>query len=120
MSGLDKKRVPEAVNAIKDELKKTLRSRVTAEELRRAKDHIRGRTMLAFEDSATQAEWYGKQWLFQKKIETPDERMKRFEKVTAAAVQHVARKIFRPQSMALSVIGPFGKKDNVTKLIRWN
>ena len=119
MSGLDKKRVPEAVAAILAELKKTMKAPVTSEELRRAKDHIRGRTMLAFEDSATQAEWYGKQWLFQKKVETPEEKMKRFEKVTAAQIKKVAQKIFRPEMMAGAAIGPFGKKVNVEKLLRW-
>lgn len=119
LSGLDKKRVPEAVKAILDEVKKTIKTPVTAEELRRAKDHIRGRTMLAFEDSATQAEWYGKQWLFQKKTETPEEKMKRFEKVTAGQVKRVAQQIFRPELMASAVIGPFGKKEHVEKLMMW-
>ncbi len=75
--------------------------------------------MLAFEDSATQAEWYAKQWLFQKKAETPEEKMKRFEKVTAAQILKVAKKIFRPEVMASAVIGPFGTKENVKKLFVW-
>jgi len=118
-AGLEKKRFHEAVKAIILELKKTLRSDVTAEELRRAKDHIRGKTMLAFEDSANQADWYGRQWLFQKKVETPDERMKRFESVTPAQIRAVAKKIFRPETMAAAVIGPFGEKQHVAKLIVW-
>ena len=119
LAGLDKKRMDEAVESILAEVKKTKMSLVTTEELRRAKDHIRGRTMLAFEDSATQAEWYAKQWLFQKKVETPEERMRRFEKVTSRHIQRVAKAIFRPEIMASAVIGPFGKKENVTKLITW-
>jgi predicted Zn-dependent peptidase len=119
MSGLDKSRVKEAVTAITAELKKTIKTPVTAEELRRAKDHIRGRTMLAFEDSAMQAEWYGKQWLFQKKVENPEERMKRYEKVTAAQIKNVAKQIFRPEKMALAAIGPFGKKEHVESLMMW-
>ena len=119
MAGLDKKRMPEAIAALYAEIKKTTKSLVTSEELRRAKDNIRGRTMLAFEDSATQAEWYGKQWLFRKKVETPEERMKRFEKVTAADIRRVAKVIFRPEAMASAVIGPFGKKEQVAKMLAW-
>lgn len=118
-AGLEKKRFSEAVRAIVGELKKLIRSGVTAEELRRAKDHIRGKTTLAFEDSATQAEWYGKQWLFQKKCETPEERMKRYDKVTRADVRNAAKAIFRPERMAAAVIGPFGKKEQAKKLVRW-
>jgi predicted Zn-dependent peptidase len=118
-AGLEKKRFTEATQAIVAELKKITRTDVTAEELRRAKDHIRGKTTLAFEDSATQADWYGRQWLFQHKVETPEERMKRFESVTPAHIKAVAKKIFRPQSMATAIIGPFGKKETVSKLFSW-
>ncbi len=118
-AGLDKKRFKEAVTAIVAELKKLIKDGVTTEELRRAKDHVRGKTTLAFEDSAVQAEWYGKQWLFQRKVETPEERMRRYEKVTRADVRRIAKQLFVPQHMASAVIGPFGAKQNVTKLITW-
>lgn len=117
LSGLDKQRVPEAVSAILAELTKTTKTRITSEELRRAKDHLRGRTALAFEDSATQAAWYGKQWLFEKRVETPEEKMKRFEAVTSSHIKHVAQTLFRREVMAVAVIGPFGKKENVQKLV---
>ncbi|MFZ2804700.1 MAG: pitrilysin family protein [Patescibacteria group bacterium] len=119
MAGLDKKRVPEAVKAIIHELKSVVKDGVTAEELRRAKDNVRGRTMLAFEDSATQAEWYGKQWLFQAKLETPEERMQRFDRVSRTQVHGLAKRMFREEHMAASVIGPFGSKSAVDKLFRW-
>lgn len=118
-AGLDKKRVKEAIDAIVIELKKILKHGVTAEELRRAKDHIRGRTMLSFEDSATQAEWYGRQWLFRKKLETPDERMAEFERVTAKHIKALAQKIFRPELMAIALIGPLGTREQVEKLVHW-
>jgi len=118
-AGLEKKRFHEAFKAIMAEVRKTLRSRVTAEELRRAKDHIRGKTLLAFEDSANQADWYGRQWLFRHKVETPEERMKRFEAVTSAQIARVAKRIFRKESMAVAVIGPFGKKSELKKKITW-
>lgn len=119
MSGLDKKRVTEATEVIFKEIKKITRSPVAAEELKRAKDHVRGRTMLAFEDSATQAEWYGRQWLFERKIKSPEERMRQIDAVTAKQIQTLAKQIFRQERMAGSVIGPFGKKEHVTKLFQW-
>jgi predicted Zn-dependent peptidase len=116
MSGLDKTRVDEAVKVIWSELKKTTKELVKPEELRRAKDHVRGKLMLAFEDSATQADWYGKQWIFQKSIETPEQRLAKLEKVTAADIRRVAKSIFNPDKMASAVIGPFESKDKVKKL----
>lgn len=118
MSGLDKARVPEAVEVIWKELLKTTASAVSPEELRRAKDHIRGKLMLAFEDSSAQADWYGKQWLFRKKIKTPEERLKELEAVTAADIKRVAKRIFVPAHRAVAVIGPFENKQAVEKIFR--
>ncbi len=116
MSGLDKTRVDEAVKVIWAELKKTTEELVKPDELRRAKDHIRGKLTLAFEDSSTQADWYGKQWIYEGKIETPEQKLKRIEKVTAADIRRVAKEIFQPKRMASALIGPFESKDKVKKL----
>ncbi len=116
MSGLDKTRVDEAVKVIWSELKKTTKELVKPEELRRAKDHVRGKLTLAFEDSATQADWFGKQWIFQKNVETPEDRLRRLEKVTSADIRRVAKQIFNTDKMAAAVIGPFESKDKVKKL----
>ena len=118
-AGLDKTKFGEAVEAIFRELKNVVKSGVTAEELQRAKDFIRGQTVLAFEDSSFQAGWYGKDWLFRKRLETPDERMKRFAKVTKAEIKATAELLFRPEHMATAVIGPFSSLKKVKKLITW-
>ncbi|OGL79289.1 hypothetical protein A3E39_02190 [Candidatus Uhrbacteria bacterium RIFCSPHIGHO2_12_FULL_60_25] len=119
MAGLDKKRVREALTTIKAELKKVVSSGVTADELRRAKDHVRGKLTLAFEDSSFQADWYGKQWMFRKELETPDDRMRRLERATVADVKRVARAILRPAAMASAVIGPFASKKTLAKMFVW-
>ncbi len=119
LAGLDKTRMPEAIKAIIHELKDVAKNGITDEELKRAKDNIRGRVTLAFEDSAAQAEWYGKDWLFRGRVETPEERMRRFAKVTKQDVQKLAKQIFDPAHMATAVIGPYRTKDQVQKMIRW-
>lgn len=115
-AGLDKSRLSEAVLAILTELKHAVRSQVTREELRRAKDHLHGHTMLAFENSAVQAEWYGRQWTFLKELQTPEEKMKLVERVTAGQIQRVAKQILRSDHLAAAVIGPF-TKNAITRLI---
>jgi predicted Zn-dependent peptidase len=116
MSGLEKTRVEEAVQVIWGELKKMTAKLVDAEELKNAKDHLRGKMMLAFEDSSTSADWYGKQWIFQKKMLTPEQRLKMIDAVTAADIREVAKKIFKPEQMASAVIGPFESKEQVKKM----
>ncbi|MEI7511939.1 MAG: pitrilysin family protein [Candidatus Uhrbacteria bacterium] len=116
MLGLDKTRMEEALKVIWDELNKISTKPVSADELRRAKDHVRGKLTLALEDSSAYADWYGRQWLFQKKQESPEQRLKRLEAVTSADIKRLAAQLFRKEHMAAAVIGPLGEKKNVEKL----
>ena len=114
--GLDHGRVDEALKTVWTELKKISTKPVSADELRRAKDHVRGRLTLALEDSSAYADWYGRQWLFQKKQESPEQRLKRIEAVTPADIKKLAATMFRKEHMAAAAIGPLGKKSHVERL----
>jgi predicted Zn-dependent peptidase len=118
-AGLDRARMAEAVKTIFAELKRIRSTPVNAEELRRAKDHIRGKLMLAFEDSATQADWYGRQWMFRGTLETPEQQMRALERVRASDIQRVAKQLFQKSHMACAVIGPFAKKEALAKMFDW-
>lgn len=119
LTGLDKTRIKEAVKVIWDELRKIATEPVGADELRRAKDHVRGKLTLALEDSSSYADWYGRQWIFQKKAETPEARLKRLEAVTPSDIRKLAAELFQKRHMAAAVIGPFGTKKNVEKLFKF-
>lgn len=116
-AGLDKTRLPEALGAIWNELKKMKDAPVGADELRRAKDHIRGKWMLAFEDSANQADWYAKQLIFQGKTISPEERMKAIDAVKASDIRRLAEKMFDEKRLGVSIVGPFKNKKEVEKII---
>lgn len=116
-AGLDKTRLPEALGAIWSELKKMKDTNVSADELRCAKDHVRGKWMLAFEDSATQADWYGKQLIFQGKTASPDERMKAIDAVKASDIRRLAGSMFHEKRIGVSVVGPSKNKKEVEKII---
>jgi predicted Zn-dependent peptidase len=107
LSGLERTRVDEAVRVIWQELQKTVRRSVGREELRRAKDHLRGKLMLAFEDSSNLADWYGKQYLFERKLETAEARLARLDRVTPRDIRTAAKRLFRKDAMAAALIGPF-------------
>lgn len=112
-AGLERTRVKEAVEVIWKELQKVARHGVDADELKRAKDHIRGKLMLAFEDSSAQADWYGRQWVFQRKLETPEVRLKRIDSVKSKDIQAIAKTLFSKKNMAVAVIGPCGKQEEL-------
>ncbi|MSR85618.1 insulinase family protein [Candidatus Uhrbacteria bacterium] len=120
MSGLKKTAVGEASQVILDELKQMIKEKISQEELQRAKDYLRGKLVLAFEDSSSQADWYGKMWLFEHAVVTPEERLQQIDRVTPEDIQTVAKLIFRKQNMASAVIGPFKNAKQVKQLIPSN
>lgn len=105
-AGLDKTRIGDAAEAILGELARIAKTTVGKSELTRAKDNMRGRLMLAFEDSAAQAEWYARQWTFMKELKTPEEQLRDIDRVTAATLRDVAAGILSAPHMAVAAIGP--------------
>lgn len=118
LAGLDKTRLKEAVRIIWKELRDVSQNNVRSEELRRAKDNLHGKMTLALEDSSVYADWYGRQWIFQHKHQSPEQRLKRIEAVRPSDIKRLASELFRKDHMAAAAIGPLGTKKNVEALFR--
>lgn len=116
-AGLDKKRMAEALKVIFNELKKIKKYGVSSQELKKAKDYLRGNLILSLEDSSHLAEFFAKQEILQNKIYTPEEKMKIFDRVTAGDIKKVAKEIFRKELCSLALIGPFNDKKFFEKFI---
>lgn len=108
-AGLDPARLFEALQVIKAEVQRIATEPVTQEELESAKSNLAGRLALSLEDSSAKAEWYGKQFLFNKKIETPEAIIEKIQSVTKGEVLRLAKQIFNMKEMRLAVIGPLPK-----------
>lgn len=115
-AGLDPARLGEALQVIKGEILRLAAEPITKQELADAKSSLSGRLALSLEDSSTQAEWFAKQVMFGKKIQTPDDIVRAFNKVTVKQVQSVAEKILQWDEVRLAAIGPF-TKEQVIKLL---
>ncbi len=117
-AGLEKGKLNDALQVILAELTKLKTTKVGPAELKRAKEYVRGKTILSLEDSDSLASWYGRQALFSKKILTPEEALKKVAAVTADDVKRVAKWLFRPKNMRLAVIGPFKDPKPLAKILR--
>ncbi|MDP2789515.1 MAG: pitrilysin family protein [bacterium] len=117
-AGIDKQRIDQAIPAITAELAKVVRSGVTAEELHRAKEYVKGKFILSLEDSENVAGWLGKQALFQRQVKTDAERIVDFEKVTRRSVEQVARQVLRPSAFRLAIVGPYTDQARFARLLR--
>lgn len=118
-AGVDLKRAEVAIKVILSEFAKLAQKKVADTELKKAKEHIKGRLALAHEDSRTLAFSYGLPQLLEGRIWTDEEIIKRIEKVTAEDVIKVAKDIFKTEKLNLSLIGPFKDEEKFAKILRF-
>jgi len=116
-AGLDKSRIEEAIVTILGELN-GLKAGVTAEELQRAKDFIAGKMALDLEDSMSIAEWYANLELNDRKLMTPQEKLKKIMAVKESDIKKVASDIFDLNRVNLAVVGPFKDDKKFKKLLK--
>lgn len=117
-AGINNLRVEKAVEIILREYKKISEEKVSENELRKAKDYIKGKSILSMEESNAQATFYGSQELTEDRILTLDKKFAKIEAVTINDVQRAARDIFRPEKLNLALIGPFKEKKEFEKILK--
>ena len=93
------------VESIVHEFRDLKESPVPAEELRRAKDHLKGSLMLSLESTSSRMSNLARQEIYFQKFFTLDELVDSIEAVTAEDVQRISNKFFEPEQIALTVLG---------------
>ncbi len=116
-AGVDNKNVEKGILVILREYKKISQKKVPKKELKKAKDFLKGKTTLLLESSEAQASFYGLQELLEKKILTPEEIFTKIDKVTTDDILKVAKDIFQPQKLNLTLIGPFKENEKFYKIL---
>ena len=117
-SGLDKNRIFQAIQIILNELRKIKAKGVSQQELNKAKENIKGKMILALEDSLSVAEWYGNQQLLVGKVKTPEQKIAEIMQITKPDVDRAARKIFQTKKINLALIGPFKYEKDFLRLLK--
>jgi predicted Zn-dependent peptidase len=116
-AGVDRENLRDAIAAVLAQLHRLREEPVLDVELAMAKAYARGRTLLRLEDSGANAGWIGSQLTLTGRILTPDEVLARLDQVTAEDIMQVARRIFRNDSLVLSVVGPVNESDDWSSLL---
>lgn len=117
-SGVARKSVKQALEAILAEMKRMKIEPVTAQELKQAKDFISGKLTLSWEDSETVANYWARQFLLERKLESPDEKLAKIQRVTAKDIQRVAKKLFQTKQLNLVLIGPYASPAPFKRLLK--
>lgn len=117
-AGVDLRRIEDAIAVILAEFVKVAQKKVGPRELKKAKEFIRGRIILAWEDSRTAALGYGADELLEGRIRSLDEYLKRIDEVGAEDVLRLAQFLVTNANLNLAVIGPFKESGKFEKILK--
>ena len=116
-AGIDSNRIEEVVSSVLEEWKKFKLKPVDIKDIKKAKSYITGKLALGLENVHNVARSFAFQELLKRKIETPDEYLKKIKQVTSRDIQKVAEDLLKPQSLNLVLIGPYKNKQKLQKLL---
>ena len=95
----------QVVESITTEFRQLKGDRVGDEELRRAKDHLKGSLMLGLESTASRMSNLARQEMYFGRFFTLDELVESIEAVSAEDVRRIAQTFFDPRQIALTILG---------------
>lgn len=104
-AGLSKENVNLVLDLVTRELYKIRSEGINEEELRRAKDQLKGNFLLSLESVNARMSRLGKSELYLGKVVPPEEVVQRIEEVTAEQVRSLAGAMFRADKLAMATIG---------------
>ncbi len=104
-AGTSPETAAQVVRSIVQEFRELKENAVDPEELRRAKDHLKGSLMLGLESTGSRMYSLARQYMNFGKFFTLDEIIAKIEAVTAEDLTRIARMFFRTDDIALTVLG---------------
>jgi predicted Zn-dependent peptidase len=104
-AGTSVESVGKVVESIIKEFQQLKQETIGEEEVRRAKDHLKGSLMLSLESTSSRMSNLARQEMYFGRFFTLDELVESVEQVTADDVQRIARAFFDPKHIALTVLG---------------
>jgi predicted Zn-dependent peptidase len=98
----------QVVNSVVQEFRELKDDLITIEELRRAKDHLKGSLMLSLESTSSRMSNLARQELYFDRFMSLDEMLDSIESVTREEVQAIAEEFFCNEQIALAMLGRIG------------
>ena len=96
-----------AVSAMIDQLDLLRTDLVPDDELNKAREFLKGRTLLHMEDTFANAQWYGRQEVLNQRVLTVDDVVRSLDAVSAQDIQELATMLLDISELRFAAIGPF-------------
>jgi len=104
-AGTSRESVSKVVQSVVSEFRKLKQERVPEDELRRAKDQLKGSLMLSLESSTARMSNLARQEMYFDRFYGLDELIQKIEDVKAEDLQRLANEFFQTNSIAVTVLG---------------
>ena len=105
-AGVDPAQLPQAIEAILEEVVGLVREPVPAEELAKAKAYLSGGMELRMDDTRHLASWLGGQEALHDRVYTLDEALEAVAGVSSADVQALAGRLVNEEALRMAVVAP--------------
>jgi predicted Zn-dependent peptidase len=116
-AGTSASKTLQVVDLILAEFRNLKETPISAEELTRAKDQLKGNILLGLESSNSRMANLARQEMYFRQFFSVDEIIQRVDEVDAGQVQTMAQRLFNPESIAVTLLGRLdGVKLNRTRL----
>lgn len=103
-AGTSKKRVSEVIDLIVNEMK-NLKDNISEDELRRAKEQIKGNLILGLESTSNRMQNLARQEIYYGRYYSPEDVIRQIESVTLSQVKGLAERLIS-DSRAITLLGP--------------
>lgn len=119
-AGVDPKRVVEAVEVMMTEYAKVAQGKMdlSDEELKKAKEYLKGHFVLDLEDSRSVSNFYAHEELLEKSVDNPDDILRKIDAVTKEEVEAVGKEFFVEKSLNFALIGNFEDRQKLESLLK--
>ncbi len=104
-AGTSRESAAKVVRAVVEEFRNLKEKTIDAEEMRRAKDQLKGSLMLSLESSTARMSNLARQEMYYDHFYTMDEIIDRIESVTIENVRALAGEFFRQENIAVTALG---------------
>ena len=104
-AGTSRESAPKVVQSVVRELYRLKSESVTAEELRRSKDQLKGSLMLSLESSTSRMSNLARQEMYFDRFFSLDDLIEKIEAVSTDDLRRMAEDFFKTESIAVTVLG---------------
>ena len=104
-AGTSTEAIPKVVDSVMTEFREMKGENIPEEELRRAKDQLKGSLMLSLESSTSRMSNLARQEMYFERFFSLDETIEQIESVTAEQVTEMAASLFQTEKIAVTALG---------------